>query len=222
RQGLVGHERSGAPAPSRRLRGPGRTGTDHHPFRGAFCPIGPRHCHHAAHAARAARSHGRRARSDWRQLRRQCPADCVRGRQFHTRRVKLSRRSVMSRRFSIGVSVVILAALAAPPAFGEKHYDPGVTDTEIKLGQTAPYSGPVSAYGTFGKASLAYFAMINDKGGINGRKITLLSVDDGFSPNKTVEQVRKLVEADGVFFLYAPVGTAPNLAIKPYMNDNKI
>jgi len=128
----------------------------------------------------------------------------------------------MSRMSSIGVTATILVALAAPPALGQKHYDQGVTDTEIKLGQTAPYSGPVSAYGTFGKASLAYFAMINDKGGINGRKVTLISVDDSFSPGKTVEQVRKLVEGDGVFFLYAPVGTAPNLAIKPYMNDNKI
>lgn len=128
----------------------------------------------------------------------------------------------MRQRSWIGVSVIIVAALSAAPAFAQKHYDQGVTDTEIKLGQTAPYSGPVSAYGTFGKASLAYFAMINDKGGINGRKITLLSVDDSFSPGKTVEQVRKLVEGDGVFFLYAPVGTAPNLAIKQYMNDNKI
>jgi branched-chain amino acid transport system substrate-binding protein len=128
----------------------------------------------------------------------------------------------MTRRSAFGVSILILAALAGAPAFGQKHYDPGVTDTEIKLGQTAPYSGPVSSYGTFGKASLAYFAMINEQGGINGRKITLMSVDDGFSPPKTVEQVRKLVESDNIFFLYAPVGTAPNLAIKQYMNDNKI
>jgi branched-chain amino acid transport system substrate-binding protein len=118
--------------------------------------------------------------------------------------------------------MLMVAMLASSAAFGQKQYDPGVTDTEIKLGQTAPYSGPVSGYGTFGKASLAYFAMINEQGGINGRKIKLITVDDGFSPFKTVEQTRKLVESDGIFFDYAPVGTAPNLAIKQYMNENKI
>jgi branched-chain amino acid transport system substrate-binding protein len=128
---------------------------------------------------------------------------------------------MMSRGSSIGMSMIVLAALASA-ALGQNHYDPGVTDTDIKLGQTVPYSGPVSAYGTFGRASLAYFAMTNQKGGVNGRKITLLSVDDAFSPPKTVEQVRKLVESDQVFFLHAPVGSAPNLAIKQYLNDNKI
>jgi len=118
--------------------------------------------------------------------------------------------------------MVVAAMLASAAAFGEKQYDPGVTDTEIKLGQTAPYSGPVSGYGTFGKASLAYFAMINDRGGVNGRKIKLITVDDGFSPPKTVEQTRKLVESNGIFFDYAPVGSAPNLAIKQYLNENKI
>jgi Periplasmic binding protein len=129
---------------------------------------------------------------------------------------------MMSRWSSIGMSLIVVAALASAPALGQNHYDPGVTDTDIKLGQTVPYSGPVSAYGTFGRASVAYFAMINKKGGVNGRKITLLSVDDGFSPPKTVEQVRKLVESDQVFFLYAPVGSAPNLAIKQYLNDKRI
>lgn len=128
----------------------------------------------------------------------------------------------MNRSFSIWASAISVALLAAAPALAQKKYDPGVTDTEITLGQTAPYSGPVSSYGTFGKASLAYFAMVNENGGINGRKIRLITVDDGFSPPKTVEQARKLVESDNVFFLYAPVGTAPNLAIKQYMNDNKI
>ena len=128
----------------------------------------------------------------------------------------------MTRSFPICVFLMCAALLASAPASGEKQYDPGVTDIEITLGQTAPYSGPVSAYGTFGKASLAYFAMINENGGINGRKIKLITVDDGFSPPKTVEQTRKLVESDNVFFLFAPVGTAPNLAIKQYMNDHKI
>jgi len=129
---------------------------------------------------------------------------------------------MVSRGSSIGMSMIVVATLAAATAHGQNHYDPGVTDTDIKLGQTVPYSGPVSAYGTFGRASLAYFAMTNKKGGVNARKITLLSVDDGFSPPKTVEQVRKLVESDQVFFLYAPVGSAPNLAIKQYLNGKEI
>ena len=128
----------------------------------------------------------------------------------------------MIRTYLTCASVISVALFIAAPALGEKQYDPGVTDTEITLGQTAPYSGPVSSYGTFGKASLAYFAMVNENGGVNGRKIKLITVDDGFSPPKTVEQARKLVESDNVFFLYAPVGTAPNLAIKQYMNDNKV
>jgi branched-chain amino acid transport system substrate-binding protein len=128
----------------------------------------------------------------------------------------------MGRKSTIRAFVVVIAVFASAGAFGQKQYDPGVSDTEIKLGQTAPYSGPVSGYGTFGRASLAYFAMINDQGGINGRKLKLITVDDGFSPPKTVEQTRKLVESDGIFFDYAPVGTAPNLAIKPYLNENKI
>ncbi len=128
----------------------------------------------------------------------------------------------MGRNSTICTFMVAVAMLASAAAFGEKQYDPGVTDTEIKLGQTAPYSGPVSGYGTFGRASLAYFAMINDQGGVNGRKIKLITVDDAFSPPKTVEQTRKLVESDGIFFDYAPLGTAPNLAIRQYLNENKI
>ena len=128
----------------------------------------------------------------------------------------------MGRSSTIGTFIVAVAMLAPAAAYSEQKYDPGVTDTEIKLGQTAPYSGPVSGYGTFGKASLAYFAMINEQGGVNGRKIKLITVDDGFSPPKTVEQTRKLVESDGIFFDFASVGTAPNFAIKQYLNDNKI
>ena len=99
---------------------------------------------------------------------------------------------------------------------------PGISDSEIKLGQTVPLSGPVSAYATFSRASLAYFAMVNDRGGINGRRVTLLSVDDGFSPPKTVEQTRKLVESDGVFALFAPVGSAPSAATQKYLNTQKV
>ncbi len=99
---------------------------------------------------------------------------------------------------------------------------PGVTDTEIHLGQTMPYSGPASAYGVDGKAEVAYFKMINDMGGVNGRKINLISLDDGYSPPKTVEQTRRLVEQEQVAFLFSPLGTPPNAAIRQYCNDNKI
>jgi ABC-type branched-subunit amino acid transport system substrate-binding protein len=124
---------------------------------------------------------------------------------------------------SVQVAAKALAAsllLCTGPALAQS--DPGVTASEIKLGQTAPYSGPLSAYSTFGRASLAYFAMINEQGGVNGRKITLITADDGFSPPKTVEQVRKLVEADGVFALHAPVGSATNLSVRKYLNDRKV
>jgi len=113
-------------------------------------------------------------------------------------------------------------SLLAASAGAQGRYDTGITDTEIKLGQTAPYSGPLSAYSTFGRASEAYFAMINDQGGVNGRKIRLIVADDSFSPPKTVEQVRKLVEADGVFALHAPVGSATNLSVRKYLNDKKV
>jgi branched-chain amino acid transport system substrate-binding protein len=117
-----------------------------------------------------------------------------------------------------------LAALAAAMnvAEAQKKYGPGASDTEIKLGQTMPYSGPASAYGTIGKAEAAYFQMINDQGGINGRKINLISYDDGYSPPKTVEQVRKLVESDEVMATFQTLGTASNTAIMKYMNAKKV
>ena len=99
---------------------------------------------------------------------------------------------------------------------------PGVTDTEIKIGQTMPYSGPASAYGVIGRTEAAYFKMINDQGGINGRKINFISLDDAYSPPKTVEQVRRLVEDEKVAFCFQTLGTAPNLAIRQYLNDNKV
>ncbi len=99
---------------------------------------------------------------------------------------------------------------------------PGVTDTEIKIGQTMPYSGSESAYGVIGRTEAAFFKMINDKGGLNGRKIDLISLDDGYSPPKTVEQVRRLVEDEKVAFLFNTLGTAPNLAIRQYLNDNNV
>ena len=99
---------------------------------------------------------------------------------------------------------------------------PGASDTEIKVGQTMPYSGPASAYGVIGKAEVAYIRMINEHGGVNGRKITLISLDDGYSPPKTLEQTRRLVEADQVLAIFDTVGTAPNSAIQQYLNDSQV
>jgi ABC-type branched-subunit amino acid transport system substrate-binding protein len=99
---------------------------------------------------------------------------------------------------SLGLSGLIMAA-ASVSAVAQKKYDPGVTDTEIKIGNIMPYSGPASAYGIIGKTMSAFFRMINDNGGINGRKVNFISYDDAYSPPKTVEQARKLVESDGVF-----------------------
>jgi branched-chain amino acid transport system substrate-binding protein len=112
--------------------------------------------------------------------------------------------------------------LASGLTFAAGQYGPGVSDTEIKIGNTMPYSGPASSYGTIGKAEAAYFAMINEQGGINGRKITFISRDDGYSPPKTVEVVRQLVEQDQVLALFQTLGTPPNSAIRDYLNDNKV
>ena len=113
-------------------------------------------------------------------------------------------------------------ALTGGLAFAAGQYGPGASDTEIKIGNTMPYSGPASAYGAIGKTEAAYFAMINEQGGINGRKINFISRDDGYSPPKTVEQVRKLVEEDQVLLLFNTLGTPPNTAIHGYLNDNKV
>jgi branched-chain amino acid transport system substrate-binding protein len=114
------------------------------------------------------------------------------------------------------------AAFAATAGSARADNAPGVTDTEIKIGQTMPYSGPASAYGVIGKTEAAYFKMINEQGGINGRKINFISLDDGYSPPKTVEQVRRLVEDEKVAFLFQTLGTPSNLAIRQYCNDNKV
>jgi branched-chain amino acid transport system substrate-binding protein len=121
------------------------------------------------------------------------------------------------------VSLVLLSALGgAAAAAADRQYGPGVSDTEIKIGNTNPYSGPASAYGTVGRSEAAYFAMINDQGGINGRKLNFISRDDGYSPPKTVEVVRQLVEQDHVLFLFQTLGTPPNIAIQGYLNENKV
>jgi branched-chain amino acid transport system substrate-binding protein len=107
---------------------------------------------------------------------------------------------------------------AMPPAMAEKKYGPGVTDTDIKLGQTMPYSGPASGLSLVGKIQSAYFRMINAQGGVNGRKINFISLDDGFSPPKTVEQTRTLVEGEEVLAIYSSMGSAPNLSVAKYLN----
>ena len=117
---------------------------------------------------------------------------------------------------------VCLALCSTQAAHAQKTYDPGASDTEIRIAQTMPYSGPASPYGTQGKAQIAYYKMINAQGGINGRKVTLISVDDGYSPPKTVEVARRLVEEEHVLALINPLGTAPNIAIHKYMNVKKV
>jgi branched-chain amino acid transport system substrate-binding protein len=107
-------------------------------------------------------------------------------------------------------------------ALAAGQYGPGASDTEIKIGNTMPYSGPASAYGTIGKGEAAYFNMINEQGGINGRKIDFITRDDGYSPPKTVEQVRQLVEQDQVLLTFNVLGTPPNTAVQGYLNDNKV
>ncbi len=121
-------------------------------------------------------------------------------------------------------SAAALAVLAASGnvALAQKKYDTGATDTEIKIGNIMPYSGPASAYGVIGKTEAAYFKKINDAGGINGRKINFITYDDGYSPPKTVEQARKLVESDEVLLVFNPLGTPPNSAIHKYMNSKKV
>jgi branched-chain amino acid transport system substrate-binding protein len=127
-----------------------------------------------------------------------------------------------SMRRCTGLLALIAALTVATPAAAQKKYDPGASDTEIKIGNTNPYSGPASPYGTVGKAHAAFFKMINDQGGVNGRKINFITLDDGYSPPKTVEDVRRLVEDDQVLFLFANIGTATNLAIHKYVNSKKI
>ena len=116
----------------------------------------------------------------------------------------------------------LIAWIAASTALAEKKYGPGVTDTEILIGQTMPYSGPASAFGTIGRAEAAYFKMINDQGGINGRKIRLISLDDGYSPAKTVEQTRRLVELERVLAIFSPLGTPTNSATHKYLNAQHV
>ena len=122
---------------------------------------------------------------------------------------------------AVSVALALLAATSSP-SFAQKKYDIGATDTEIKIGNIMPYSGPASAYGVIGKTEEAYMRKINAEGGINGRKINFVSYDDNYSPPKTVEQARKLVESDEVLLIFNSLGTPPNSAIQKYMNTKKV
>jgi branched-chain amino acid transport system substrate-binding protein len=125
-------------------------------------------------------------------------------------------------RAALTVAATFAFAASCSTAFAQKKYDTGASDTEIKIGNIMPYSGPASAYGVIGKTEEAYFKMINEQGGINGRKITYITYDDGYSPPKAVEQARKLVESDEVLFIASALGTPSNTAIQKYMNAKKV
>lgn len=130
--------------------------------------------------------------------------------------------SFVARRLATFSTAIILLAASGTGAIAQKKYDTGATDTEIKIGNIMPYSGPASAYGVIGKTEAAYFKKINAEGGINGRKIKFISYDDAYSPPKAVEQARKLVESDEVLFIFSSLGTPSNSAIQKYMNEKKV
>ncbi len=133
-----------------------------------------------------------------------------------------SRRRFISMAAGGLASIRPLGTRAAVHDSADQKNAPGITDTEIKIGQTMPYSGPISAYGAIGRAQLAYFKRLNDHGGINGRKINLISLDDGYSPPKTVEQIRRLVEADQVAFIFQSLGDSTNAAVERYLNQHRV
>src|SRR5690349_22450566 len=122
----------------------------------------------------------------------------------------------------VAVAALGLLAVCANAAHAEKKYDPGASDSEIKIGNIMPYSGPASSYGVIGKTEAAYFDKVNAEGGINGRKIKFISYDDAYSPPKAIEQARKLVESDEVLLIFQPLGTPSNSAIHKYMNVKKV
>ncbi len=130
--------------------------------------------------------------------------------------------SSMTRRMAVLSTAFVLVTASGSAALAQKKYGPGVSDTEIKIGNIMPYSGPASAYGVIGRTEAAYFKMINDQGGINGRKINFISYDDAYSPPKAVEQARKLVESDEALLIFNSLGTPSNTAIQKYMNAKKV
>jgi branched-chain amino acid transport system substrate-binding protein len=129
---------------------------------------------------------------------------------------------MVSRRLFLQSSAAVVAYAASGLIAARAENSPGITDTEIKIGQSVPYSGPVSGYSTIARAELAYFKMINEMGGVHRRKLNLISLDDGYSPPKTVEQTRRLVEQENVAFIFQTLGGFTNLAIRAYLNENKV
>ena len=129
---------------------------------------------------------------------------------------------IQYRHWLVAAALSGLATVLANPAAAQKKYDPGANDSEIKISNIGPYSGPLSAYGEFGRTEAAYFRKVNAEGGINGRRINFISYDDAYSPPKTVEQARKLVESDEVLLIFASLGTPTNTAIQQYMNAKKV
>src|SRR5882672_436142 len=127
-----------------------------------------------------------------------------------------------TRKLSLLAASAAFSLLITSAAFAQKKYDTGASDTEIKIGNVEAYSGPASAYGVIGKTEEAYFKMVNDQGGVNGRKINWISYDDGYSPPKTVEQVRKLIESDEVFLVFNALGTPTQTAVQKYHNGKKV
>ncbi|BAR56702.1 hypothetical protein NK6_3525 [Bradyrhizobium diazoefficiens] len=135
---------------------------------------------------------------------------------------KLRKLRMRNGMLHLATATALTLALSISAANAQKKYDPGASDTEIKVGQTVPFSGPASAYASIGKTQAAYFKMINDHGGINGRKINLIQYDDAYSPPKAVEQVRKLVERDEVLLTFQIIGTPSNAAVQKYLNSKKV
>src|SRR3982750_3638323 len=129
--------------------------------------------------------------------------------------------SVTTKLAVLSTAIAVLAA-SASGALAQKKYDPGASDTEIKIGNIMPYSGPASAYGVIGKTEEAYFKKVNAEGGVNGRKINFISYDDAYSPPKAVEQARKLVESDEALLIFNSLGTPSNTAFQKYMNAKKV
>jgi ABC-type branched-subunit amino acid transport system substrate-binding protein len=130
--------------------------------------------------------------------------------------------SMNDKKLSLLAAAAAFSLLATQSAFAQKSYDTGASDTEIKIGNVEAYSGPASAYGVIGKTEEAYFKMINDQGGVNGRKINFISYDDSYSPPKTVEQVRKLIESDEVLLVFNALGTLTQTAVQKYQNAKKV
>src|SRR3954469_18740375 len=127
-----------------------------------------------------------------------------------------------NKKLTLLAAAAALSLLTTHGALAQKKYDTGASDTEIRIGNIEAYSGPASAYGVIGRTEQAYFKKINDEGGINGRKVNFISYAEAYSPPKTVEQARKLVESDEVLFIFNPLGTPPNTAIQKYMNGKKV